>query len=156
MSHIIKQWIKANYDNIVLENQSWYQLCGAATKCMLQIKVEMQKEQRRSEEMIVLTNKLALLNFFVCLVSICQDVVLVVLHRCTVSGPLWRCCMRFFLVISKEWFVLHFYHSNFLQLLQFSQRQVRLMNEMLPNQDLLPQEFIKSKVIFHIKTHIFE
>lgn len=41
--------------------------------------------------------------FFVCLVSIWQDVVLVILHRCTVSGPLWRCCMRFFfLIISKE------------------------------------------------------
>lgn len=66
--------------------------------------------------MIVQKNRLALtyLAVFDFYIYDKYDFVFFVLQRWTISGPLWRCCMRFLITFKNDFYSI-FYHSNFLQ-----------------------------------------
>lgn len=138
----------AGEGDIVLENQSRYQLFAAAGMCSLWIELMTQPEQRWFQKMIVRTN-------WLCWTLVCL-IWFVSFTRMYSLRPSLKMLHEIFLLHFYQWFLLHFYHSDFLRRLQFPHRWGSAHRRKITTPRTSFQLISMSRVIFHIKTHIFE
>lgn len=136
--------------------RKWYRLIVAARMCLLWFKQMTQKEQRWSVEMIV--DKTSWLCCIFCTFGfyIYDRMLFCFFYTDVLSQALSEDAAWDFLIIFKDDFYSIFNILIFYNNFRFHKGGLGSWMKMLPNQDLFFQEFIICKVIFHIKTHIFE